>query len=142
MKSHRPERVGNVVRQVVSEAIASRLSDPRIEPLTSVTRVDVTPDLEHAKVHVSVMGDERAGRLTLAGLNSAAGHIRRMLGDQLSLRRTPGLSFHLDVSIKRAADTIRLIDEAMAELREASPDHETDGESEDGAEGEGRGVDA
>lgn len=128
MKSHRPERVGNVVRQVVSEAIASRLSDPRIEPLTSVTRVEVTPDLEHAKVHVSVIGDERAGKLTLAGLNSAAGHIRRMLGGELNLRRTPSLTFHLDVSLKRAAETIRLIDEAMAELRDTTGDSDSAGD--------------
>jgi len=122
MKSHRPERVGNVVRQVVSEAISSRLSDPRIEPLTSVTRVEVSADLEPAKIHVSVIGDNQTGRLTVTGLNSAAGHIRRMLGDQLHLRRTPHLSFHLDDSIKRATETIRLIDEAMAELRPSPED--------------------
>ncbi|MBI4581543.1 MAG: ribosome-binding factor A, partial [Planctomycetes bacterium] len=58
MKSFRRERVGHVIRSVVSGAIASHLNDPRIERLSSVTRVDVTADLEHAKVWVSVMGSE------------------------------------------------------------------------------------
>ena len=56
MKSFRPERVGHLIREVVSEAISNRLNDPRVEPLSSVTRVEVTADMEHAKVWVSVMG--------------------------------------------------------------------------------------
>ncbi len=135
MKSHRPERVGNVIRQVVSEAIAGRLSDPRIETLTSVTRVEVSHDLEHAKVYVSVIGEAAKGPLTVNGLNSAAGLIRRMVGDQLSLRRTPNLVFYLDESIKKATETIRLIDEAMAEIRASSPE-------DDAPEGGASGVDA
>lgn len=117
MKSHRPERVAHVVRQVVSEAIAARLSDPRIAPMTSVTRVDVSADLEHARVYVSVLGSEAAGRRTLAGLKSAVGLVQRMVAGELRIRVCPRLSFHLDESLKRAAETIRLINESLAESR-------------------------
>lgn len=117
MKSHRPERIANVVRDVVSEAIATKLSDPRIAPFASVTRVEMSADLEYAKVWISVLGEEKVQRLTIAGLQSAAGVVQRMLAKDLTLRHCPRLSFHLDESIKRAAETIRLIDAAMAELQ-------------------------
>ncbi len=120
MRSHRPERVGNVIRGVVSEAIASKLSDPRIERLSSVTRVEVSADLTYAKVWVSVIGPEAKGRLTLAGLRSAAGIVQRMVARELATRTIPRLQFQLDESIKRGAETIRLINEAMAELEDAS----------------------
>jgi ribosome-binding factor A len=119
MKSHRPERVATVVRHVVSDAIANRLSDPRIAPLSSVTRVEVSGDLEHARVFVSVMGEEATQRRTLAGLKSAVGAVQRMLARELSIRQCPRLSFHLDLSIKRATETIRLINETMAEHQAA-----------------------
>jgi ribosome-binding factor A len=117
MKSHRPQRVANIVRTVVSDAIATKLSDPRIAPMSSVTRVEVSADLEHAKVWVSVMGAAAVERRTIAGLSSAAGLIQRMLGRELRARQCPRLSFHLDESIKKGAETIRLIDESLAEAR-------------------------
>jgi ribosome-binding factor A len=120
MKSHRPERVANVIREVVSEAIASKLSDPRIAPLSSVTRVEVSGDLEYAKVWISVMGEEVTERRTMAGLNSAAGVVQRMVARELRIRSCPRVSFHLDSSIKRAAATIRIINDSMAELEEPS----------------------
>jgi ribosome-binding factor A len=118
MKSFRPERVAHLVRAVVSDAISHKLSDPRIEPFSSVTRVEVSRDLEHAKVFVSVMGDTSVRRRTMNGLDSAAGHIQRLVARQLPIRHCPQLSFHLDESIKRAVETIQLIDETMAEYRE------------------------
>jgi ribosome-binding factor A len=118
MKSHRPERVANVIREVVGEAIANKLSDPRIEPMTSVTRVEVSGDLEYAKVWVSIMGPSSAGQKTLAGLESARGYVQQLLARQLSIRHCPRLSFHLDESIKRATETIELIDKVMAEAEE------------------------
>ena len=119
MKSHRPERVANVIRQVVSSAIASKLSDPRIEPLSSVTRVELGGDMEHAKIWVSVMGEESAGKLTVVGLNSAVSYLQRLVGQQLSIRRIPRLSFYLDESIKKGDEVLRLIDEAAAEFRDS-----------------------
>jgi len=121
MRSFRVERVACVVRSVVSNAIAHKLNDPRISPFASVTRVEVTADLEHAKVHVSVMGDAGVQNRTMRGLESAAGVIQRLLAKELSTRHCPHLSFHLDESIKKAAETIRIINESMAEIESGSP---------------------
>ncbi len=118
MKPYRPERVAHVIREVVSEAITSRLNDPRIEPMSSVTRVEMSSDLEHAKVWVSVLGDPAAGRRTIAGLKAAAGYVQRLVAAGLSIRITPHLTFHLDESLKKAAETMRIIDESMAEIRQ------------------------
>jgi len=117
MKTFRPQRVANVVRAVVGHAIASKLSDPRIEPLTSVTRVEVSRDLEHAKVYVSVMGSISVQKRTMRGLASATGYLQTLVARELPIRQCPRLTFHLDDSIKRGAETIRLINETMAEYR-------------------------
>jgi ribosome-binding factor A len=100
---------------VISDAIANKLSDPRIEPFSSVTRVDVSGDLEHAKVWISVMGDANKERRTLRGLESAAGHVQRLVARELQIRTCPRITFHLDVSIKQAQKTIRIINESVAE---------------------------
>jgi ribosome-binding factor A len=115
MPSYRPQKVANVIRKVVSEAIAKKLSDPRIEGMPSVTRVEVSGDLEHAKVYVSVMGTDSEQRMTMRGLGSAAGYIQRLVGSELHIRHCPHLSFHQDESLKRAAETIRLIEEVTAD---------------------------
>lgn len=120
MKAFRSERVANVVRAVISDAIANRLNDPRIEPLSSVTRVEVTADLEHAKVWISVMGDQTVQRRTLAGLRSARGHVQNLVARELPIRQCPRIAFQLDESIKRGIETIRLIEETMAESRDRS----------------------
>lgn len=122
MKSHRPERVANLIRQIVSDAIATKLSDPRIAPFASVTRVDMSPDLEYAHVYVSVMGELTVQRRTIAGLKSAAGTIQRMLAGELTMRHCPKLTFVLDDSIKKGAETIRLINEAMEEIHRDHPE--------------------
>lgn len=130
MKSFRPERVAHVIRAVVSEAITNRLSDPRIVPLSSVTRVEVTADLEHAKVWISVMGPEPSQRRTIAGLRSARGFVQKLVAQELAIRTCPQISFVLDRSIKKAAETMALIDQAMAELGEG-PAAETSEEAPD-----------
>ncbi|NLX14595.1 MAG: 30S ribosome-binding factor RbfA [Phycisphaerales bacterium] len=137
MRSHRPERVGNVIRQIIGEAIASRLSDPRIDPLTSVTRVEVTADLEYAKVFVSVMGSRQVGQRTLAGLKSARGYVRQMVAQKLTLRQCPNISFHLDESLKKAAETLRLIEKVMGENEVQARNHIPD-QDESASEATGR----
>lgn len=126
MKSFRPERVGNVIRTVVSDAISNRLNDPRIEPMSSVTRVEVSHDLEHAKVWVSIMGSEPAQRRTIAGLRSAAGYIQKLVAGELQIRTCPRLAFQLDESIKKGEQTLRIIEQVMAETRPAAPTEEGD----------------
>lgn len=115
-----------MIRAVVSDAISNRLSDPRVEPMSSITRVEVTPDLEFAKVWVSVMGEDAAQRRTIAGLRSAAGYIQKLVAEELQIRVVPRLSFHLDLSIKKGDETIRLIEQVMAESRPGNPPEEGD----------------
>ncbi len=123
-----------MIRAVVSDAIANRLNDPRIEPLSSVTRVEVTADLEYAKVWVSVMGSEGAQRKTLAGLRSAAGYMQKLVAGELNIRTCPRLSFHLDESIKRGEQTLRLIEQVMAETRPGNPPAEGEEQADDSQE--------
>jgi len=93
--------------------------------MSSVTRVEVSADLEYAKVYVSVMGSASVQRRTMQGLTSAQGVVQRMVARELAIRHCPHLSFHLDESIKRAAETIRLINETMAELGPGEPPDES-----------------
>lgn len=116
--SHRPERISSVIREVVSDAIANRLADPRISRFTSVTRVTVAPDLEYAEVSVSVMGTDREARRTMEGLNSARGAVQSMLAKRLDIRRCPTVRFELDVGLKKGFEIIRELDRLNAE-REA-----------------------
>jgi ribosome-binding factor A len=100
MASERMRRVDEAIREVLSEALAAGLKDPRIGFVT-VTSVDTSPDLRQSRVYVSVLGDERARDDTLDGLGSAAGFLQREIGGALRLRRTPALSFHYDDSVDR-----------------------------------------
>ncbi len=116
--AHRAERMSSVIREVVSDAIANRLSDPRISRFTSVTRVMMAPDMEYADVAVSVMGTDREARRTMEGLTSARGAIQTMLAKRLDVRRCPLLRFELDVGIKKGFEIIQELDRLGAE-REA-----------------------
>ncbi|MFQ5491212.1 MAG: 30S ribosome-binding factor RbfA [Phycisphaerae bacterium] len=115
MSSYRVDKLASAIREIISDAIAHKLNDPRISPLTSITRVEVSGDLQVVKVLVSVMGDAVQGRTTLAGLTSAVGHIQRLVAGKVQMRRCPELRFVLDESLKKAADTMRLIDRTLAE---------------------------
>ena len=111
--SHRIGRVAHIIRDVVSDTIANRISDPRVSRFTSVTRVEVSPDLRSANVYVSVMGEETEGRTTMKGLESARGLIQSRVAKSLDLRQCPIVRLHLDLSLKRAAEVINLIDESL-----------------------------
>lgn len=112
--AHRLEKVAHIVRDVVSDAINNRVSDPRIAPFTSITRVEMSGDLKIANVFISVMGDEIKGQTTMKGLESARGMIQGRVARQLDMRTCPSLRFHLDRGIKTAIETIKAIDEALA----------------------------
>ena len=92
---HRQERLADQIRIEVAEMIEGELKDPRIG-LGTVTRVELSPDLRHGRVLVSVMGNEKEQKETLAGLTSALGYVRHELGRRLRLRRVPELTFVLD----------------------------------------------
>src|SRR2546430_15415329 len=105
----RRRRVTEPVRQVRSEAVG-RLKDPRIGFVT-VTGVETSPDLRHARVFVSVLGAERKRRQTLAGLQAAHSVLQAQLAHELRLKRTPQLAFEYDPSVERGVRMSKLIDE-------------------------------
>ena len=116
--SRRTERVGNLLRSVISEIILHRLADPRIDPVkVSVTRVEVPTDLMTAKVYISVMGGEAAERLTLQALKTASGHIQELVGREVELRHTPILSFLIDVQFRKTIEILAIIQETSEEIR-------------------------
>jgi ribosome-binding factor A len=112
MKSHRLARVSEVVREVAASTILFELKDPRVKGVT-VTRAEVSADLQHAKVYVSVMGSEKEQQLTMHGLKSAAGFVQTKLADRLTTRFVPHVTFVLDEGVKKSIETARLIREAL-----------------------------
>jgi len=112
--SHRPERVAELIRQTVGAFLTGDVRDPRIGFVT-VTGVEVSPDLTHANVRVSVMGSDEEKAKSLEGLGSAARYLRAQLSRELSLRTSPELHFHLDRGIEHA----QRIDRVLKELKES-----------------------
>lgn len=108
--SGRMRRVDEAMREVLSSAITKDLKDPRIGFVT-VTAVDTSPDLRHANVWVSVLGDDSQRKLTIAGLRSAHGLLQREVARQLRLKHTPTLEFAYDDTAERAARLEQIIRE-------------------------------
>lgn len=100
-----------------------RLSDPRIEPLTSITRVKVSPDFSVAHINVSVMAAEPKRELCLKALQSAAGRLRSVVAEALTLRQAPALMFHLDDSLRRGFETVQELDRMAGQ---AGPDTDSE----------------
>ena len=105
------KRVKAEVQKELAELIRGGMKDPRIHPMTSVTGVEVAPDLKTCKAYISVLGDEEAKKNTIAGLRSAESYIRRQLAKTVNLRNTPEIRFILDESIEYGVTMSRLIDE-------------------------------
>ncbi len=110
MGDGRMRRVDESLRAVLSDAIAKDLQDPRVGFVT-VTAIKTSPDLRHARVYVSVLGDAEARADTLDGLRSAHGFLQGRVASELSLKHTPTLTFEYDESIDRGMRITRLIDQ-------------------------------
>ena len=110
MPADRMRRVNEAVREVLSARIAEGLKDPRIGFVT-VTSVETSPDLRHARVYVSVLGDEPDRARSLAGLASAHGLLQQAIARELRMKRTPTLQFVFDESIERGMRISELLDE-------------------------------
>ena len=127
MRPYRKEKLASLVRQIVSEAIVHRLHDPRVAPLTTVTRVEMTGDLLIARVFLSVPGDDAAERRTIAAMRHAAGYIQRMVAGELSIRQCPELRFEIDRAVKGVRRTMELLEDIRRrepELFESQEDDE------------------
>ena len=103
----RTKRVSEVIRRELANIISTRLSDPRVH-LVSITAVDVSKDMKHAKVFITQMGEDCQA---LAALTHAAGYLRRELGSRLAMKATPDLRFVYDHSVERGMELSNLIDE-------------------------------
>ena len=121
MSTRRLEKAAEAIRAVVSMAILADLNDPRIRDVT-VTYVEVSPDLRHAKVHVSVMGDETRQRLSLRGLQSAAGFLQAKIAERIEIRYTPRLNFMLDQGVKRSIEIAQILNEVLPKAKETEGD--------------------
>jgi len=127
MPSRRQEKVARVVRESVSDTIANRLNDPRIEGLVSVTEVDVSPDLRNAFIFLSVMSaDNAARRKTFTAIEHATKHIQARLSHRMTSKFCPRLHFREDTKIKNTLETLRIIDEATKEIQEKNLRHPED----------------
>jgi len=116
MSGRRQERVGEAMREVIAELLTREIKDPRVGMVT-LTAVDLSPDLRHARVYFSSLGDATERRRCLDGLQSAAGFIKGQLARRLRLRYAPELVFMLDPSLENA--------ERMASLlKQLNPDDE------------------
>jgi ribosome-binding factor A len=124
--NRRSERVAEAIRVEVATFLTEGAKDPRIVGFVTVTGVEVTHDLRHAKVFVSVMGTEKEQRTTLEGLASLAPHLRSRLAKSLKLRFAPELEFRHDPSVERAARIETLLAQVKSERLELEGEQETD----------------
>ena len=112
MVSRRLLKIAQAIREVVSNAIVMDLHDPRIENAT-VTYVEVSGDMRRARVHVSVMGDEKKQKRCIHGLQHAAGFLQRKIGNRIDTRYTPRLEFTLDEGIQHSLEIQQLLGELL-----------------------------
>ena len=113
--SRRMERVNVLVRQKLSEIISRDMKDPRLTPVITITRVEVSSDLGRAKVFTSVMGSTEETRSVIDALNSASGFLRRELRGQIFLRNIPHPIFVADDSLVKAERLIQMIHDVTAQ---------------------------
>jgi len=111
---NRPDRVGEAIRDELSQLLARDVHDPGIGFIT-LTRVSVTPDLQIARVYYTSMGDEKAQRETDKALKRAAPFLRRHLGARIRLRRVPELTFFYDASIAHTDRIEQILQDLKAE---------------------------
>jgi ribosome-binding factor A len=129
MSSRRVLKAAEAIREVVSMAILTDLRDPRIEGVT-VTYVEVSPDMRQAKVHVSIMGDDRKQRLVLHGLQSSAGYLQGKISDRIDTRYTPRIRFELDEGVKKSLAINQLLQELLPDTQSEIPSTPDDDEDE------------
>jgi ribosome-binding factor A len=139
-KSVRQNKVAAQIQKIVAGAIQRDVADPRVDGLVSVTKVDVTPDLREAKVWLSIIAAKRPDATVLAGIRSAGRRIQSEIADNLPLRHIPRITYEIDDTLKKQAEILQKINEAMADTpqankaADAADDHEPQGEDPPGDE--------
>lgn len=123
--SRRVARVAELIRREVSQMLLSEIKDDRVQVgMVSVTSVEVSGDLQHAKIFVSIYGSDDARAQTMQGLKSATGFVRSELGHRMRLRRTPEVQFLEDRSIERGTQVLSLINRLSQERKDPEPGDE------------------
>lgn len=136
-------RINQEVQRVLGNLILLEVKDPRIAPMTSVSGVEVAPDLKSAKVYITVFGDENVKKQTLQGLRSAMPFLRSSLAKELNLRNTPELRFHIDESLEYGMHMNSLIEslhiseaDDIASEKDAEASEETEDSGSKGDDGD------
>lgn len=124
MSSRRLLKAAEAIREVVSMAILTEVRDPRVKNVT-VTMVEVAPDMKSATVRVSIMGDEKQERLSLAGLQNSAGFLQKRISDEIDMRYTPRLTFEIDKGVKNSLEVARILSEVLPKPLPAPNDEPT-----------------
>lgn len=123
MAKNRTDRLNSLLREVISDVIRKEVKDPDVHELFTVTRVDITKDLRHAKVYVSVIADDKERKLTIQALQTASGFIASRASKQVVLRFFPELFFKLDTTV----DSQMRIEELLKDIHEEMEDREQHG---------------
>ena len=113
--SRRTDRVSGLLREEISRLMTEELHDPRLHSLVTIAHAEITEDLRHARLAITVLGDEEQQRAALDALQAASGFLRRALGPLLKLKRTPEITFEFDRSIQEGDEVLTLLDRLAEE---------------------------
>ncbi len=125
MSYPREKRLAEEIKKIVSSIIRNELRDPRVSPMTSIVEVDLTGDLRHVNIYVSILGDNEEKEETMEGLTRASGFIRREIGKRIKARYTPEVTFKLDNSIERGVYMYNVITKVNEPKRSISNEDES-----------------
>ena len=123
--SHKIAQVEAVLSKAISKVLQSKISDPRIRGMISITKMKVTSDMKTAFVHVSIL-PEQYQKLTVNGLNHARVHIQHLVRKEVALRIVPHLDFRLDESLKKQAEIYAAINEGMSKTSESDQNEQNE----------------
>ncbi len=115
--NRRSERVAERIREEAATFLTDGVKDPRVTAFITVTGVDITPDMRHAKIFVSLLGDDQTKSASFEGLQSVTGQLRTRLAKTLRLRFAPEIEFRVDQSVERAGR----IESLLAQIRDSQP---------------------
>ncbi|MEN9343596.1 MAG: ribosome-binding factor [Chlamydiota bacterium] len=125
MTSKRIPRINSLLKEVISEVILREVRNPLVHSLITVTQVEVSGDLHHAKVHISVIGTDKEKKETIQALQSAAGFIAVHAAKKVVLRYFPALTFKLDTSVEKQIRIDSLLDKIQEERNMRLPENES-----------------
>lgn len=125
MTSKRIPRINSLLKEVISEVILREVRNPLVHSLITVTQVEVSGDLHHAKVHISVIGTDKEKKETIQALQSAAGFIAVHAAKKVVLRYFPALTFKLDTSVEKQIRIDSLLDKIKEERNMRLPENES-----------------